>query len=181
MDVVVGNGQNRAVVEQGQHHDHHRGQRIKVEDQDRQGHEQQHAQGLGNAVDRVAVHPLEDFPALLDRVDDHRQAGGHQHDGRRGARRVRGARNGDAAVGLLQRRGVIHPVAGHADDVAALLQDIDNMELVLREHLGEAVRTSRWTRANWPVSCCFTSPKPLASRILAPSPNFPAVSRAMAT
>ena len=60
MNIVIGDGQDGAVVEQRQHHDHHRRQRIEVEDQDRQRHEQQHAQRLGDAVDRVAVHPLED-------------------------------------------------------------------------------------------------------------------------
>ena len=100
----------------------------------------QHAQRLGDAVDGVAVHPLENLSALLDRIDDHRQAGRHQHDSRRRARRVRRARNGDAAVGLLQRGGVVHPVAGHADDVAALLQDIDDVEFVFGKHLGETVR-----------------------------------------
>ena len=69
-----------------------------------------------------------------------RQAGRHQHNGRRRACRVRRARNGDAAVGLLQRGGVVHPVTRHADDVAAFLQDIHNVELVFGEHLGEAVR-----------------------------------------
>jgi hypothetical protein len=44
------------------------------------------------------------------------------------------------AIGLLQCRGVVHPVAGHADDVAALLQDIDNVEFVFGEDLREAVR-----------------------------------------
>ena len=62
-----------------------------------------------------------------------------QHDGGRGARRVGRAGDGDAAVGLLQRGSVVHAVAGHADDVAALLQDVDDVELVLGEHLGEAV------------------------------------------
>ncbi len=139
MNVVIRNGQDGAVVEQRQHHDHHRRQWIKVKDQDRQRHEEQHAQRLGNAVDRVAVHPLENSPALLDRVNNHRQAGRQQHDGRRRARCVRRARNGDAAVGFLQRRGVIHPVARHADDVAALLQNIHNVEFVFGEHLRETV------------------------------------------
>jgi hypothetical protein len=140
MNVVIGNGQDGAVVEQRQHHDHHRRQRIKIKDQDRQRHEQQYAQRLGDTVDRIAVHPLEYFPALLDRVDNHRQAGCHQHDGRRRARRIRRTGNGDAAVSFLQRRCVIHPVAHHADDVAALLQDIHNVEFVFGEYLGEAIR-----------------------------------------
>ena len=58
--------------------------------------------------------------------------------GRR-ARRVCRAGNGDAAVGLFQRGSVVHAVAGHADDVAALLQHVDDVELVLGEYLGEAV------------------------------------------
>jgi hypothetical protein len=59
MHVVIGDGQNGAVVEQGQYHDHHGRQRIEVEDQNSQGHEQQCAQRLGDAVDSVAVHALE--------------------------------------------------------------------------------------------------------------------------
>ena len=65
----------------------------------------QHAQRLGDAIDRVAVHALENLPAFLDRVDDHRQAGRHQHDVRRGARRVGRAGDRDAAIGFLQARG----------------------------------------------------------------------------
>ena len=139
MNIVIGNGQDGAVIEQRQHHDHHGRQWIEVKDQDRQRHEQQHPQRLGDAVDRVAVHPLEDAAALLDRVNNHREAWRHQHDGRRRSRRVRRTRNSDAAVGFLQRGGVIHPVARHADDVAEFLQDIHNVELVLGEHLGETV------------------------------------------
>ena len=121
------------------------------------------------------------LPALLDRVDDHRQAGRHQHDGRRRARRVRRARNGDAAVGLLQRRGVVHAVAGHADDVAALLQDIDDVELVFGEDLGEAVGLSRWTRPPPRSRAVFESPRLAASRMFVPMPSFLAVSLAMAS
>ena len=122
-----------------QHHDHDRGEGIEVENQDCQRHEEQHAQRLGDAVDGVAVHPLEDAAALLDRVDDHRQAGREQHDRCGSACRVCGAGDGDAAVGFLQRGCVVHTVAGHADDVAALLKNIDNVEFVLGEDLGEAV------------------------------------------
>ena len=121
------------------------------------------------------------LPALLDRVDDHRQAGRHQHDGRRRARRVGRARNGDAAVGLLQRGSVVHPVAGHADDVAALLQDVDDVELVFGKYLGEAVglfdglgRPPRSPDASRRPGCS-------ASRMFVPMPSFLAVSLAMAS
>ncbi len=121
VDVVVGDRQDGAVVQQREHHDHDRGDGKEVEDQDRERHEQQHPQRLGDAVDRVAVHSLEDLAALFDRVDDHRQAGRRQHDVGGGACGVGGARDRDAAVGFFQRGRVVDPVAGHADDVAALL------------------------------------------------------------
>ncbi len=56
------------------------------------------------------------------------------------ARGFGGAGNGDADVGLLQRQRVVDAVAGHADDVAALLQRLDDGVLVLRKHLREAFR-----------------------------------------
>ena len=132
-------GRGRAVVEQREHHDHHCRQRIKVEDEDGRSHEQQHAQRLGDAVDRVAVHPLEDTAALLDRINNDRQTGRQQHDGRRRTSRVCRARNGNAAVSFFQGGRVIDPIPRHTDDMAPLLQNIDNVELVLREHLCETV------------------------------------------
>ena len=77
-----------------------------------------------------------------------------QHNGGGRARRVGRAGNGDAAVGLLQRRGIVHAVAGHADDVAVLLQDLDDVEFVLGEHLGEAVGMLDGL-GHAGVSCCF--------------------------
>ena len=65
--------------------------------------------------------------------------GGHQHDRRGGAGGVGRARDGDPAVGLLQRGGVVDAVAGHPDDVPLFLEDVDDVELVLGEDLGEAV------------------------------------------
>ena len=42
---------------------------------------------------------------FVDGVDDGRQAGGGEDQGRGGAGRIGGAAHGDAAVGLLERRG----------------------------------------------------------------------------
>ena len=46
---------------------------------------------------------------------------------------------GDAAVRFFQGGGVVDPVAGHPDDVAALLQYVDDVVFVLGEDLGETV------------------------------------------
>ncbi len=71
---------------------------------------------------------------------DHRQAGRGEHQIGRRPRCIGGAANGDADIGLLQRRRVVDPVAGHADDVAGALQRLDDLELVLGEDAGEAIR-----------------------------------------
>ena len=68
------------------------------------------------------------------------QAGRGQHQVGGGARGVGGAVDGDADVGLLERRRVVDAVAGHADDVAGALQRAHDLELVLGKHLGVAVR-----------------------------------------
>ena len=39
--------------------------------------------------------------------------------------------HGDADVGRLERRGVVHAVAGHGDDVAVSLEGVDDPQLVL--------------------------------------------------
>src|ERR1700691_44913 len=140
MHLVISDRENGAVVEYGNHHDHHRGHGVEIKYEDRQRHEEQHAESFGDAIDCVTVHPLEDAAALLDRIDDHRETGCEEYDVRRRAGRVGCAGNRDAAVRLLERGSVVHPVAGHTDNMAVLLQDVDNVVFVFGEHLGETVR-----------------------------------------
>ncbi len=179
MNVVIRDGQDGAVVEHGDHHDHHCGHGIEVKHQDRQRHEEQHAQRFGDAVDRVAVHPLEDTAALLDRVDDYRQTGGQQYNGGRRASRVGCTGNGDAAVRFFQRGRVVHPIAGHADDVAALLQDVDNVVLVVPGIPGRSHPLFRWTPPS-PPSLDVCRRNTVASRMFVPIPNLRDISLAMA-
>ena len=135
--IVIGDRQDCSIVQHGDHHDHHRGHRVEIKDQDRQSHEEQHAQCFGDAIDGIAVHALEDATTLL---DDYGQAGRQEHDGRRCSSGVGRAGNRDATVRFLQRGGVIHPIAGHTDDVSVLLQDVDNVVFVFGEYLCEPVR-----------------------------------------
>ena len=48
-----------------------------------------------------------------------------------------GDAHGDADVGLLERRRVVHAVAGHGHDVALLAQDVHEVDLVLGRDAGE--------------------------------------------
>jgi hypothetical protein len=111
----------------------------KIEDQNARRHEQKKPHGLRDAADGVTRHPLEDAPGLLDCAGNHGETGRGQHKIARGARGVGRAADGDAHVGLFQRRRVVDPVAGHADDVAGTLKDLDDPELVLGENAREAV------------------------------------------
>ena len=69
----------------------------------------------------------------------YRKARRRQHEVGRGARRVGRAADRDADIGLFQRRRVIHPVAGHADDMAGALQRLDDLEFVFGKDAREAV------------------------------------------
>ena len=121
-DVVIRDGHDRNVVEQRQHDDHRRRQRLKLEEHDRR-HDQQHdVERHRDAVVDVALDALEDLPRADDGVDDGREAGRGQDQGGGAARGIGGAADGDAAIGLAQGRRIVDAVAGHRDDVAALLQ-----------------------------------------------------------
>ncbi|BAS82655.1 Os03g0183950 [Oryza sativa Japonica Group] len=90
---------------------------------------------------RVVLHPLEDGAAGEDGADDDAEAGLGEHDVGGAPRGVRRVGDGDADVGLLQRRRVVHAVAGHPAHVAAPpLNHPHDLVLVLREHAGEPVR-----------------------------------------
>ena len=128
MNIVVSNGQNGAVVKQCQH-DHHRCQWIEIKDQNGQRHEKQHAQRLGNPIDRVAVHSLKNFSALLDRIDDYERGLvlATQWPLPRVLRPLRLKQR--CRSRLFLARDIIHSIASHANDMASFLQDIYNVEL----------------------------------------------------
>ena len=97
---------------------------------------------------------------------------------------IRRSRVGNAHFRLLQRGGVIHPVAGHPDDMAGGLQPLDQMELVLRQYFGKdriaiyflglalpdlfgpACETSIPRRAA--MDCAVGSPSPVTMRTRTP-------------
>mmetsp|Transcript_54413 Transcript_54413/g.124038 ORF Transcript_54413/g.124038 Transcript_54413/m.124038 type:complete len:670 (+) Transcript_54413:240-2249(+) len=158
--VVVGDGDDGEVVED---HDDHQAQHgeLKVpgellrlvvrrphvrvveavprrlEGEDREEEEQEELGGDGDAVHQVVLDALEDLPGDDNRVDHHREAGRRQDDVGGGAGGVGGALDGDAHVGALEGGRVVHAVARHPDDPAALPEGLDDQKLVLREHLGE--------------------------------------------
>ena len=63
-----------------------------------------------------------------------------EHHLRRLLRHLRAAAHRDADVGLLQRGGIVHGVAGHGDDLTRLLHQPGQAELVLRRDPPEHVQ-----------------------------------------
>ena len=69
---------------------------------------------------------------MPDRLDDRREVVvGEDHRGGLLRDLRAGDAHGDADVGALQRRRVVHAVAGHRDDVALALEHVDEAHLVL--------------------------------------------------
>ncbi len=85
-------------------HDHHRRQRVEVEDQDGQCHEQKDAQCLRDAIHSLAVHALENLLAFLDGIDDDGQPRRRQNDRRLNRMNWLASCNGCAAVPGIVRR-----------------------------------------------------------------------------
>jgi len=90
-------------------------------------------------VDRVAVHALEYRGCSLIASMITSKPGVTRTMDAAGPRRVRGAGDGEAAIGLLQRGRVVDAVARHTHDMVVLLQHVDDMKFMLGEDLGEAV------------------------------------------
>mmetsp|Transcript_15235 Transcript_15235/g.50024 ORF Transcript_15235/g.50024 Transcript_15235/m.50024 type:complete len:809 (-) Transcript_15235:487-2913(-) len=155
-DVVVRDGDDGAVVEDGDDDERHDGEdevggvvgrrgvvgahvvdRVREELRDEK--EAEELDGARDAVDDVVLHALEDAARDGDGVDDDGEPGRGEDEVGRGARGVRRALDRDAHVCLLERRRVVHAVARHAARPAALAERLDDEELVLGEHLSEAV------------------------------------------
>ena len=92
---------------------------------------------LRDLVQHPRQHAAVDPSARLHRPDDARETGTGEHQLGRGLGHVGRVRDGDADLRLLERRRVVHPVAGHADDLAVALERLDEAELVLRVDPGE--------------------------------------------
>ncbi len=137
--VIITDRDNGQVVQEREHYDHHRGDRIDVEEDHSERDEEHDTYRLYDAIDGVTVHPLEYPAGSLHRLHDHRKAGCGQD--KRGCcpRCVGCPAHCDAHVGLFQGGGIVDAVTGHSDDVSALLEGGDDIELIFRKDLREPV------------------------------------------
>ena len=83
--------------------------------------------------------------------------------------------HGDADLRLSQRRSIVHPVAGHADDVTIGLQALYHEELVFRQYLGKTIGGAD-ERAAFVASASAQSGR--GARAILARPSSRAISRA---
>ena len=102
------------------------------EEQARSEERADEAEELAHLVADIADEVVVQRSPELDGLDDRREVvvGQDHHGGLLRDLRA-GDAHRDADVRSLQRRRVVHAVAGHRDDVALLLEDIDEVDLVL--------------------------------------------------
>lgn len=136
--VVVGNGKGGDIGENGNEDDKLNVQRL-VENGDPETKEDFHVQGQGDTVDDVGVHAMENLAGSLEGVDDGTETGGKEDNIGGGTGSIRGTFDGDTSIGLLQGGSVVDTVTSHGNEVAALLENLDDGVLVLRKDLGETI------------------------------------------
>ena len=128
--------------EEVQEQDHDRRERhAAVDVEDARDEEEQHQrEQLRHLVADVADDLLVDRPAELDGRDEGAEVVVDQ-DHLAGLLRHLAARSHrDADVGLLEGGGVVDGVAGHRDDVAVLLHEPGEAQLVFGRHAAEHVQ-----------------------------------------
>mmetsp|Transcript_2737 Transcript_2737/g.6606 ORF Transcript_2737/g.6606 Transcript_2737/m.6606 type:complete len:361 (-) Transcript_2737:1255-2337(-) len=150
LHVIVRDGDDGAVVEDGDDHQGYYGEVeegavpdalvvLGVDGQHGKEEKGQELDSACHAVNDVVLHPLEDAPGDDDGVDDDGESGRGKDQVGGGPRCVGGALHRNADVCALERRRVVHPVARHPAAVPFLSQRLHDEELVLRKHLREAV------------------------------------------
>ncbi|PMB73754.1 hypothetical protein BM221_001179 [Beauveria bassiana] len=119
--VVVGNGKSGNIGENSNEDD-----KLNV-------------QGLGDTVDNVGVHAVENLAGSLEGINDGTETGGKEDNIGGGSGSIRGTLDGDTSIGLLQRGGIVDTVTSHGNEVTTLLENLDDRVLVLGEDLGETI------------------------------------------
>mmetsp|Transcript_21959 Transcript_21959/g.60786 ORF Transcript_21959/g.60786 Transcript_21959/m.60786 type:complete len:604 (-) Transcript_21959:770-2581(-) len=130
---------NHGTIVEDSHDDDEDGGEVPVVDDGDQAKGEADTEGHGDGVLGVGGHALEDLARADHRRHDGGQARLRQHDVGSTTSSIGGVSHSHTHVSLLQGGCVIHTITCHADDVVGVLQDLDDLKLVLREHLGKAV------------------------------------------
>lgn len=136
--VVVGNGEGGNIGENGDEDDELDVEGL-VENGDPETKEDLHVQGQGDTVNNVGVHAVENLAGSLKSINDSTETRGKENDIGGRASGVRGTLDSNTSISLLQRGSVVDTVTSHGNEVATLLENLDDGVLVLGENLSETV------------------------------------------
>ncbi|ROV95796.1 hypothetical protein VPNG_08757 [Cytospora leucostoma] len=136
--VIVGNGQGSDIRKDGNEDDQLDVQG-SVENSNPETQVDFQVDGQGDTVDDVGVHAVENLAGSLQGVDNSTKTRGKEHNVGSGTGSVGSTLNSDTGIGLLQRGSIVDTVTSHGNEVATLLEDLDDVVLVLGEDLGETI------------------------------------------
>ncbi|KAF3060281.1 hypothetical protein CFAM422_011359 [Trichoderma lentiforme] len=136
--VIVGNGQGGDISENGNEDDQLNVQGT-VEDGDPETKEDLHVQRQGDTVDDVGVHAVEDLARGLESVNDGTETGGKENDIGGGTGSIGSTLDSNTSIGLLQGGSIVDTVTSHGNEVATLLENLDDRVLVLGENFSETI------------------------------------------
>ncbi|KAI6876686.1 plasma membrane H+-ATPase Pma1 [Hortaea werneckii] len=138
VSVVVGDSDSSQVSEKGDE-DNQLGGDGLVDDDHRGDEVDLQVQAQGDTVLNVCLHTLEDLTSSLDGEDNGGETRSQEDNVGGSLGSLGGTLDGNTTVSLLERWSVVDTVTGHGSQVTTLLQHLDDLVLVLREHLGETI------------------------------------------
>jgi hypothetical protein len=136
--VVIGDGQSSDISENGNEDDQFEVQR-GVKDGNPKTEENLKMEGQRNTVHDVGVHAVENLAGGLKSVDDGTETGGKEDNIGSGTGSIGSTLNGNTGIGLLEGGSIVDTVTSHGNEVATLLENLDDVVLVLGENLGETI------------------------------------------
>lgn len=125
---------NRSVIEQCDDQDHER-REIEFEGEGHDREPEDDTDGHSASINRVVSHPLENNTRLPNGVNNGGETRLGEHDVRCAACGIRGTFDGNPDVGARESGSIVRAVAGHSNQVAKTLKSLNDLVLVLREHL----------------------------------------------
>lgn len=93
----------------------------------------------GDTVDDVGVHAVENLAGGFEGIDDGAETGGKEDNIGSRAGSVGGTLDSNTRISLLERGSIVDTVTSHGNEVATLLENLDDVVLVLGENLSETV------------------------------------------
>jgi hypothetical protein len=96
-------------------------------------------QGQSDTVDNVGVHAVENLARSLESINNGTQTRSKEDDIGGGTGSIGGTLDSNTSISLLQRGSVVDTVTSHGNEVATLLENLDDGVLVLGENLGETI------------------------------------------